>query len=72
MEGASKTMVIFCLGTLLLSSLIANPMLADATDISYGAMNPTQKRYHDPLGPPTNPYTRGCEEVERCRGGNGK
>lgn len=69
----SKTSVAFCLSMIVLTALVAE--VADAKFISYGAMlrNGQICMIRPGCGEPDvpeNPYNRGCETEERCRGGN--
>ncbi|KAH7844122.1 hypothetical protein Vadar_024578 [Vaccinium darrowii] len=64
--ASSKGIVVFFLGALLLCSLMVT---SESTKyIDYGVM------HHDPIWKyktptPVNPYHRGCNKIDRCRGG---
>lgn len=50
--------------------------VADAKYLSYGALASDGRFCRNPAGcnapeMPANPYNRGCEAIERCRGGPG-
>ncbi|KAG5551661.1 hypothetical protein RHGRI_009921 [Rhododendron griersonianum] len=72
MATASKGMMVFFLGAILLCSLMVtskcNPV------ISYGSINAGDRIPGNPkvkpVPVPANPYSRGCEKVAHCRGGN--
>lgn len=69
----SKTSLVLCLSMIVFIALVAE--VADAKFISYGALNSNGRICRNPAGChqpeiPANPYNRGCEVSQRCRGGS--
>ncbi|WOG84399.1 hypothetical protein DCAR_0103582 [Daucus carota subsp. sativus] len=67
----SKKFVLFCVCMILFIVVAAE--VVEANFISYGAMYRDGRICRLRQGcddTPANPYNRGCEEVERCRGGS--
>lgn len=70
----SKTGVVFCVSMIVFFTLVAD--VADARFISYGAMTHDGTICANGGGcnepdTPANPYNRGCEPSQRCRGAPG-
>lgn len=67
----SKTGVVFCLSMIVFFALVAD--VADAKFISYGALRHdgticTKRGGCEEPDTPENPYDRGCQASQRCRG----
>ena len=65
--AASKGLLVFFLGALLLCALMTTSMI-DAKVINYGDLR-NEGGEPNPPTTPANPYTRGCNEITRCRRG---
>ncbi|PNX77977.1 protein RALF-like 16-like [Trifolium pratense] len=69
----AKTMLVLFLSALMISSLFTQHV--EAKEIGYGAMGRDRGPGCSPTHPenckdkPANPYTRGCEKENKCRGG---
>ena len=72
----TKTMLVVFFSALLVCSFFTQGV--DAANISNGAMKRNTITCSRKINPgsctpvPANPYQRGCESEERCRGGNKK
>ncbi|KAL8087716.1 hypothetical protein AgCh_037752 [Apium graveolens] len=67
----SKTSVLLCISMIVYFALVAD--VADAKFISYGALQGDGRVCTQPAGCtepdiPANPYDRGCQVSQRCRG----
>ena len=63
--AASKGLIVFFLGALLLCALVTTSTV-DAKVIDYGDLRNDEGKPNHPTTP-ANHYTRGCNEITRCR-----